>query len=408
MRMKQCLFFIGIIFLNFTVNSQNLVPNGDFEYHTQPACCGQNITTAYPWFSPYWNCRSGYFNTDCTDADNYMGVPFNDCGYQIPHSGNGYAILKVYAFDGNYNHRYSIEIKLNESLLANTCYHCSFWLNLADRSKYKSNNVQAYFSPDSINDTSHYWCTNLPFMPQVAYSGTTLIDSINWFHFDETFVASGGERFLTIGNFLDDSHTSVQLAHMVSIWTDCTLYIDDVAVYPCDAPIVSAQAGEDTEICPEDNITLGMPHYDYYKYKWFESDGTIIDTNNSITVSPQIETTYVLWIKDFLNQESYDTVTVRIKDCSPEPSVEIPNVFTPNGDGHNDKFKVQGNKIEKINLLVYNRWGNKVFEGNEADVAWDGKSNSQPCAAGVYYYTADITFTNGKKETKQGTVTLIR
>jgi gliding motility-associated-like protein len=407
--MKHSLFFIGILFLYYTLSSQNLVPNGDFEYHTQPPSTGSNIKLAYPWFSPRGGSPSEYFNSDATDP--YTSVPYNcsnSASYQKAHSGNGYAFCGIYGYNGQVVFREYNESRLTTALKPNTCYHCSFWISLVDVCSYRSNNIQAYFSVDSVNYFNIPCCINLPLTPQVIYSGTQWVDSVSWFHFDETFIANGGERFITIGNFLDDAHTNLQLYNSSGTDPFVIFYIDDVSVYPCDAPIFTANAGADTEICPGDNISLGMTHYDYYKYKWYAADGTLIDTTSSITVSPSSETTYILWIKDFLNQESYDTVTVRIKDCSPEPSAEIPNIFTPNSDGHNDLFYVTGNKIEKLNLLIYNRWGSKVFEGNTPQATWDGKLNGKNCAEGVYYYVADVTFTDGRTESRKGSVTLMR
>jgi gliding motility-associated-like protein len=402
--MKHFLVFIVFLFFYFGVFSQNLVPNGDFEYYTQLPVLEGSIKFAYPWFSPHKSCKSEYLNKGSLDP--FLSVPNNANGsHQNSHSGSGYVWIASY--NDLWVYRECIEVKLKEPLKPNTCYTCSFWISLIDICMFRCNNIQVYFSSDSVTNNSNN-CDNMPFLPQLSYSGGSWIDSVNWWHFNESFVATGGESFMTIGNFLNDAQTSVQLYNPLGWSHDAAFYVDDVAVYPCDAPLVTAQAGEDTEICPGDNISLSTTRYDYYKYKWFEADGTLIDTTSSISVSPSSATTYKLWIKDFLNQESYDTVTVRIKDCSPEPSAEIPNIITPNSDGHNDLFYVKGNKIEKLNLLIYNRWGSKVFEGNTPQATWDGKFNGKNCEAGVYYYVADITFTNGKKETKQGTVTLVR
>jgi gliding motility-associated-like protein len=404
--MKHSLFFIGILFLYHTLSSQNLVPNGDFEFYTQiPNQLGQ-ISFAKPWFSPpkYAGCKSEYLNSNSLNP--YLSTPVNVGGsFQYPHSGQGYSCLSIFSL--GIPLREYIEVQLTDTLKPNKCYHISFYLSLLDVCKYRTNNINALFSKDSIIDST-FSCSNLQYIPQIIYNGAQWIDTISWYHFDETFMANGGEHFLTIGNFFDNDHTFVDYYNPNGTTTEALYYIDDVSVYPCDAPIVTANAGADTEICPGDNITIGMPHYNYYKYKWFEADGTLIDTTSSITVSPLNETSYILWIKDFLNQESYDTVTVRIKDCSPEPSAEIPNIFTPNSDGHNDLFYVKGNKIEKLNLIIFNRWGSKVFEGNDPQAAWDGKYNKQPCAEGVYYYVAGVTFTDGRSETRKGSVTLMR
>ena len=92
----------------------------------------------------------------------------------------------------------------------------------------------------------------------------------------------------------------------------------------------------------------------------------------------------------------------------PENSVFTPNVFSPNDDGSNDIFYVKGENIDQINMKVFNRWGNLVFETNNPAQGWDGRSHGKECAVGVYFYTATITFSNGASEQKMGNVTLVR
>ena len=92
----------------------------------------------------------------------------------------------------------------------------------------------------------------------------------------------------------------------------------------------------------------------------------------------------------------------------PQNTAYIPNVFSPNGDGANDFFLVKGQNIDQISLKIYNRWGNLVFEGQEASPAWDGRWQGKECPVGVYYYTAEITYQNGAVEQKHGNVTIVR
>ncbi len=92
----------------------------------------------------------------------------------------------------------------------------------------------------------------------------------------------------------------------------------------------------------------------------------------------------------------------------PMAEVVIPNVFTPNKDGRNDEFIVNGQGLESLHLVIYNRWGNKIFESNGSKQGWDGKYKGNDCEAGVYFWVAELVYKNGKHEKKQGTVTLIR
>jgi len=89
---------------------------------------------------------------------------------------------------------------------------------------------------------------------------------------------------------------------------------------------------------------------------------------------------------------------------------QIPNVFTPNGDGINDEFKLGGlNSCKKYRLSIYNRWGQKVFEADDAaSQFWNGSNgNKKEAVAGVYYYIlTDITNTSDSKSLS-GYITVI-
>lgn len=97
------------------------------------------------------------------------------------------------------------------------------------------------------------------------------------------------------------------------------------------------------------------------------------------------------------------------KDPCIEPSIEIPNVFTPNNDGINDIYRTKDKGLFDKEMVILNRWGNIVFEG-EGNDGWDGTNKSgQECTEGVYF--VKVTFTNfltNKEETKTGYVHLIR
>ena len=92
-----------------------------------------------------------------------------------------------------------------------------------------------------------------------------------------------------------------------------------------------------------------------------------------------------------------------------EPSIEIPNVFTPNKDGINDLFRTNDEGLLNKEMIILNRWGNVVFEGSGSE-GWDGTNkNGKECVEGVYFVKATYTnLLNNEKETKTGYVHLIR
>lgn len=114
------------------------------------------------------------------------------------------------------------------------------------------------------------------------------------------------------------------------------------------------------------------------------------------------------------------TVTQEPLGCSSTASViiskncyiDIPNAFTPNGDGRNDFFfprQMMSHGVRTFRMQVFNPSGQVVFEtGNREGRGWDGKLNQQAQPAGVYVYTIQVAFDDGGQETYHGNVTLIR
>ncbi|PJA08167.1 MAG: hypothetical protein COX70_04385, partial [Flavobacteriales bacterium CG_4_10_14_0_2_um_filter_32_8] len=90
-------------------------------------------------------------------------------------------------------------------------------------------------------------------------------------------------------------------------------------------------------------------------------------------------------------------------------SIYFPNVFSPNGDGENDGFYFPNEGVTEINWQVYNRWGNLIFESNQLDQVWDGKTNaSKDCSEGTYYYIVNYKMKEKDWENAKGYVTLLR
>ena len=104
--------------------------------------------------------------------------------------------------------------------------------------------------------------------------------------------------------------------------------------------------------------------------------------------------------------------TIERPDCPvpacAEPNVFIPNTFTPNGDGNNDVFRVRSEIIEEMELIVYTRWGEKVFSAKNQSQEWDGTFKGEELPPDVYGYYLNVMCTGGEVYTKKGDVTLMR
>ncbi len=141
-----------------------------------------------------------------------------------------------------------------------------------------------------------------------------------------------------------------------------------------------------------------------YSVEWSNSATT--DTVTDLTPG-----SYVFTVTDANGCSSLSMFTVLpgADECLP-PHVYIPNIFSPNGDGENDVLYVRGEGIEYLEFIIYNRWGQKIFETTSQEKGWDGSFRGNQCDTGVFSYILRITWTGvvGEREDFSGTITLVR
>jgi large repetitive protein len=86
----------------------------------------------------------------------------------------------------------------------------------------------------------------------------------------------------------------------------------------------------------------------------------------------------------------------------------VPNVFSPNADGKNDILFVYGNYIEKVDMHIYNQWGQEIASITDKTQGWDGRHKGNPQPVGVYVYVLKAELRGGKTVNLKGSITLIR
>jgi gliding motility-associated-like protein len=128
--------------------------------------------------------------------------------------------------------------------------------------------------------------------------------------------------------------------------------------------------------------------------------------------TPDTRIEYQLTVQNEYACKATGTVSIKLFSGG---RVNIPNGFSPNGDGHNDVFYILASEDVKLlkNFSVFNRWGQKVFqvedaEANDPRFGWNGLLNGKPAEPGTYVYFVTILFADGKTELFKGTVTLVR
>jgi len=145
-----------------------------------------------------------------------------------------------------------------------------------------------------------------------------------------------------------------------------------------------------------------------YNWSSLESDTTCVDCPSLLTAFASMFV-YGVEVSSSLGCSAADEFSLLVIDV---PEIDIPNIFSPNGDNLNDFFTIPNNYptiIESLELSVYDRWGNLVFREESADeVSWNGRWNDQELRPGVFVYTLRVILFEGVEELRKGDVTIVR
>lgn len=95
-------------------------------------------------------------------------------------------------------------------------------------------------------------------------------------------------------------------------------------------------------------------------------------------------------------------------EVNPSLYLYIPNAFTPNEDGLNDSFGALGYGVKDYHLVIYNRWGQLIFESDRQDYQWDGTYHGYKAPIGSYVYSIDSTGYYHDSFHKEGTVSIVK
>ncbi len=128
-------------------------------------------------------------------------------------------------------------------------------------------------------------------------------------------------------------------------------------------------------------------------YQWSPSLGLNFDNIPNPTASPEKTTEYIVTVKDQYGCKATAAVTITL-GCD---TLDIPNGFSPNGDGTNDYFVIDGiNNYPGNSIFIYNRWGNLIYKQHDYDNKWNGSSNvggalfGEELPNGTYYFILNL------------------
>ncbi len=178
-----------------------------------------------------------------------------------------------------------------------------------------------------------------------------------------------------------------------------------VVVYPGTIANFSSQGIDGTELSPKyqfsDQSTNAATRY------WTFGDGTSSTTLNPLHTYPGKG----MYTVTLLTTTTNGCTDLRIMQVEIVPvfTIYIPNAFTPDGNGNNDYFAAKGIEITEFNMMIFDRWGELIFQSDDITKGWDGKANHGDKIAeqGVYVYKIGLRDFSQKYHDYTGHVTLL-
>jgi len=242
---KRLVILISLVV--FKSNAQNLVLNPSFE-NTIPCWIFINLGTWQMQCTNWYSASGGspdYFSETYDQMCYALPVPQSTAGYQYARTGVAYVGLAPFfttIFPSYVNRREYIGGILSDTLKQGHEYCISFYVSVADGMKYVIDGMGLYLSVDSAVDYTIN--TNLSFIPQISNpSGNIIYDTLNWVQISGTYIANGGEKYLTIGNFKDDANTMIDSTSSTA--NSAYYFIDDVSVIDCTVGINEVNDNKD-------------------------------------------------------------------------------------------------------------------------------------------------------------------
>lgn len=173
----------------------------------------------------------------------------------------------------------------------------------------------------------------------------------------------------------------------------------------------------DVTASQDDTINIGGSSSIYYTLTgnagnytsvWSPAFTLSCNSCNSPTATPNVSTDYTITITNDAGCIASDVLRVYV---IPDYTLFAPNAFSPNNDGNNDVFKLFGEiqAVAFLDIQIFNRIGEKVFESQDHDFAWDGTYKGAAQAPGVFTWQMKITYLDGhREELRKGTLTLLK
>lgn len=351
---------------------QNFVPNPSFEDTIE--CNFSTLFQCSDWSSSVGSVDYFKAPSNCWST---VPTPSTSRGFQFPYSGLAYIGLSAYCSPGSCgsNFREVIQVKLSDTLQSDKKYCVSFHASLSNDSQFATDDIGVFFTEaQSVQLPNEMSIRNV--------EGVYLDDTLNWSAISGSYVATGQESYLNLGNSYFNSTTNYYEFNSASSTLTAYYFIDDVSVIE----LPEIDAGSNQTIFPYETATLSghcEGCWNGLQYAWYPSVGLSDSTILNPTANPEITTTYYLTLIDTTGNvpcmsDVIDSVTVFVE---PGPNLIVfPNPSTQNENVNYYVGKVEGSSIS---ILLHDVKGKLIYEKeniiSDSEYALDLR-----LAAGVY------------------------
>jgi len=265
------------------------------------------------------------------------------------------------------------------------------------------------FSQDSIANTFQWLDT-----AGLNIGPTHIYDTVQY------NIPAGEYNVATVYTTFNTQHYSYYQTNFGTAYCYDTVLIDIGFVGMIDAGFeVSADININTLVAPNAEVWfVNMTDYDDVRKRceWHFGDEEILKSCDELVTHTYTEAGCFEPFLIVMNRDLPECRdTAYIEYCIPvddESQLEVPNIFTPNGDGINDFYQVKAQTLLEFKGVIVNRWGREVFtweNWEDAEAGWDGKlSGGSDATPGVYYYIIKAVGIDGREYDVQGPLHLMR
>jgi hypothetical protein len=346
------------------------------------------------------NIMTGWYMNVCANEFHHPNrettIPSNAFGYQFPHKGLAFITFFPYTnWNDGESYREYLKGMLRDTLVAGKRYGIQYYISKTESWNYYRfcfSNMGFYFS-----DTSFFYNNSevLPLIPQYRNDSlNTLSDTLGWQKVEGSFIASGGEKYFTIGNFDDNGHTKI--FDCFGNGADLTAPTGEIAYFIDDVSVIDTSLTDTVQLCMNDSIYLqgawrkgagmyydtvaGMPYRKYINPVSYASTHTLQHYIGKPGVD-SFKTAY-FWSRIFAGKDTTFRVTMpsvygcdsviicRLQDSS-TVGISEPNTYrneaslliypNPSTDFINLKiYQFENEKSNELLILVYDITGKQI------------------------------------------------